>query len=147
MSLKLNSSGGGSVTLQEPNTASNFTVDLPAASGTVALTSQLPAGGVTSLNGQTGAITNTDYLAIGSYLMVGAATVSSFAVNVSTTYAGTQFRLLNVSLTSSGYGSSNGTFVNGVTGTWRMMGGAGAFAPINACVTLFTGGALFVRVS
>jgi hypothetical protein len=35
MSLKLNSSGGGSVTLQEPSTASNVTLDLPATSGTV----------------------------------------------------------------------------------------------------------------
>ena len=43
MSLKLNSVGGGSVTLQEPNTASNFTLDLPAASGTISLSSY--AGG------------------------------------------------------------------------------------------------------
>lgn len=35
MSLKLNSSGGGSVTLQEPTTASNFTLTLPAQTATV----------------------------------------------------------------------------------------------------------------
>ena len=35
MSLKLNSVGGGSVTLQEPNTASNLTLDLPAATTTL----------------------------------------------------------------------------------------------------------------
>jgi hypothetical protein len=35
MSLKLNSSGGGSVTLQEPTTASDVTLSLPAATGTV----------------------------------------------------------------------------------------------------------------
>jgi uncharacterized protein (AIM24 family) len=35
MSLKLNSSGGGSVLLQEPNTASNRTLTLPDADGTV----------------------------------------------------------------------------------------------------------------
>ena len=34
MSLKLNSSGGGSVTLQEPSTASSLTFTLPAADGT-----------------------------------------------------------------------------------------------------------------
>jgi hypothetical protein len=33
MSVKLNSSGGGSVTLQEPVTASNFTLTLPAVTG------------------------------------------------------------------------------------------------------------------
>jgi len=34
MSLKLNSSSGGSVTLQEPVTASNLTFTLPSADGT-----------------------------------------------------------------------------------------------------------------
>ena len=43
MSIILQSSGGGSVTVQEPTTASNFTQTLPAATGTVALTSGLPA--------------------------------------------------------------------------------------------------------
>jgi len=38
MSLKLNSSGGGSVTIQEPTTASDFTLTLPAATGTVLTT-------------------------------------------------------------------------------------------------------------
>lgn len=35
MSLKLNAPGGGSVTLQEPTTASNVTLNLPAETGTV----------------------------------------------------------------------------------------------------------------
>jgi hypothetical protein len=42
MSLVLQSSGGGSVTLNEPTTASNFTQDLPAASGTVVITGTTP---------------------------------------------------------------------------------------------------------
>jgi hypothetical protein len=37
MSLILQSSGGGQITIQEPATASNFTQSLPAATGTVAL--------------------------------------------------------------------------------------------------------------
>jgi hypothetical protein len=37
MSLKLNSVGGGSVTLQEPSTASNLTLDLPATAGTAVI--------------------------------------------------------------------------------------------------------------
>jgi uncharacterized protein (AIM24 family) len=37
MSLVLQSSGGGSVTIAEPTTASNFTQTLPAADGTVAI--------------------------------------------------------------------------------------------------------------
>ncbi len=38
MSLKLNSSGGGSVTVQEPTTASNLTLTLPAVTGKAAYT-------------------------------------------------------------------------------------------------------------
>lgn len=38
MPLKLNSSGGGSVTLQEPSTASALTLTLPALSGTAVVT-------------------------------------------------------------------------------------------------------------
>ena len=43
MSLVLNSSGGGSVTLQEPSTASNLTATLPAATGTVMVSGNMPA--------------------------------------------------------------------------------------------------------
>jgi len=43
MSLKLNSSGGGSVTIQEPTTASNFTLTLPASTGTVLTTAGISA--------------------------------------------------------------------------------------------------------
>jgi hypothetical protein len=48
MSLVLQSSGGGSVTIQEPTTASNFTATMPAATGTVVLTGTTP-----TLNGIT----------------------------------------------------------------------------------------------
>jgi hypothetical protein len=47
MSLKLNSSGGGSVTIQEPTTASDFTLTLPAATGTFNVSgavNEVPAG-------------------------------------------------------------------------------------------------------
>ena len=44
MSLKLNSSGGGSVTLQEPSTASNLTVTLPDNTGTLISTASTFAG-------------------------------------------------------------------------------------------------------
>jgi hypothetical protein len=43
MSLVLQSSGGGSVTIQEPATASNFTQTLPAATGTVMVSGNQPA--------------------------------------------------------------------------------------------------------
>lgn len=43
MSIVLQSSGGGSVTVQEPATASNFTQTLPAATGTVMVSGNQPA--------------------------------------------------------------------------------------------------------
>jgi len=43
MSVILQSSSGGSVTLNEPTTASNFTVTLPAATGTVQVSGNMPA--------------------------------------------------------------------------------------------------------
>jgi hypothetical protein len=43
MSIILQSSGGGSVTIAEPATASNFTQNLPAASGTVMVSGNQPA--------------------------------------------------------------------------------------------------------
>ena len=46
MSIKLNSSGGGSVNLQEPTTASDFNISFRAASGNVVVT-PVPAGNTT----------------------------------------------------------------------------------------------------
>ena len=51
MSLKLNSSGGGSVTLQEPVTASTLTLNLPAFSGTAATLASVTNNGVLFVNG------------------------------------------------------------------------------------------------
>lgn len=42
MSIVLNSSGGGSVTIHEPSTASNVTATLPAATGTVMVSGNMP---------------------------------------------------------------------------------------------------------
>ena len=46
MSIVLQSSGGGSVTIAEPATASNFTQTLPAVSGTIITTGNRPTGSV-----------------------------------------------------------------------------------------------------
>jgi hypothetical protein len=43
MSIKLNSVGGGSVTIAEPNTASDFTLSVPAATGDVMVSGNMPA--------------------------------------------------------------------------------------------------------
>ena len=43
MAVKLNSSGGGSVTIDVPSTASNYSLTIPAATGTVQVNSNMPA--------------------------------------------------------------------------------------------------------
>jgi hypothetical protein len=43
MSVILQSSGGGQITIQEPATASNFTQTLPSATGTVMVSGNMPA--------------------------------------------------------------------------------------------------------
>lgn len=53
MSLILQSSGGGQITVQEPATASNFTQTLPAASGEVMVSGNQPAFSAYSNNNQT----------------------------------------------------------------------------------------------
>jgi hypothetical protein len=52
MSLVLQSSGGGQVTIQEPTTASNFTQTLPAATGDVMVSGNMPAFSAYSNNSQ-----------------------------------------------------------------------------------------------
>jgi hypothetical protein len=61
MPLKLNSSGGGSVTLQEPTTASNRTLTLPDNTGTVITTASTFAGtgpAFSATNGSTQSLSN-----------------------------------------------------------------------------------------
>jgi hypothetical protein len=105
--------------------------------------STAPAGGgVTSLNGQTGAITNTSYQAIGSYAIVGACNTGALAVSVNSTYSGSSLVTGNVNLVANFCSDWNGS-AGALTGTWRMMGGAGAHAD----GVSRSGGALFVRIS
>jgi hypothetical protein len=53
MSLVLQSSGGGQITIQEPTTASNFTQTLPAATGEVMVSGNMPAFSAFQSSGQT----------------------------------------------------------------------------------------------
>ena len=57
MSLILQSSGGGQITIQEPTTASNFTVTLPAADGVTMVSGNMPAFSAYKATSQT--ITNS----------------------------------------------------------------------------------------
>jgi hypothetical protein len=59
MSIKLNSVGGGSVTIQEPNTASDFTLSVPAKSGEVQVQNNMPAFSAVRTSNQTSISANT----------------------------------------------------------------------------------------
>ena len=105
MSLKLNSVGGGSVTLQEPSTASNFTLDLPAASGTLLVPGQASAivsgTAVASTSG-----TSIDFTGIPSW----AKRITVMLSGVSTTAATTALVLVQIGdsggIENTGYVSS-----------------------------------------
>jgi hypothetical protein len=56
MSLVLQSSGGGQITIQEPATASNFTQTLPAADGVTMVSGNMPAFSAYKSGGQTATI-------------------------------------------------------------------------------------------
>ena len=112
MSLKLNSSGGGSVTLQEPTTATNGTLTLPAGTGTVAvngLSSNIVSGtAVTSPSG-----TSIDFTSIPSWVK----RITVIANDISFAAAGTSRIRIGTSsgLVSTGYSSANGTISNANT--------------------------------
>lgn len=96
--------------------------------GTAWVSSALPASGVTSLNGQTGAITNTDLYAIGSYVTGRAKNYTNYTVD--TTLAGSSLWQCGTMTEWNGtnfiYAWNNSTtsasLVN--TGTWRCVSNA-----------------------
>jgi hypothetical protein len=111
--------------------------------GTAWVSSALPAGGVTSLNGETGAITNTSLYAIGSYVTGRPQNTTTYAVN--STVAGSILYSTALSGTywngawGSFAGQPNPTLVN--TGTWRCITGTGA------AVSGYIAIGLWVRIS
>lgn len=60
--LKGNSSGSGVITIETPNTNSNFTISLPAATGTMMVSGNMPAFRAFQTNDQTMASGDTAYL-------------------------------------------------------------------------------------
>jgi hypothetical protein len=161
----------GTVTLDAPANAGTTVLTLPATSGTILTTTggvapgtsgnvltsngtawtsaALPAGGVTSLNGQTGAITNTSLYAIGSYVEGRAANTTSYAVDA--TLAGSSLRAtptgtrwvgaLNTFCPPNETGNINAICPTVSVGTWRCVSPSGGTSTDN----LFAG--LWVRIS
>ena len=89
----------------------------------------LSTGGVTSLNGQTGAITNTSLNAIGSYVC----TANSYGIG--NTIAGSSLSFFNTYTAGANTGY--------VSGTWRALGFVGSYGGGYG----MGGGNLYVRIS
>jgi hypothetical protein len=131
--------GTGTVNFVAPSTSGNVLVS----NGTTWV-SQAPAGGgVTSLNGQTGAITNTNFNAIGSY-STGSVLGNSYSAGA--TLAGTSLRARTTDANGpfnsldNRYGDTN----IGQTGTWRAMSTSSTG---NFCGIIITATNLWVRIS
>jgi hypothetical protein len=114
--------GTSAVQVVAPGTNGNVLTS----NGSAWTSAALPAGGVSSLNGQTGAITNTTYGAIGSYV-VGSTTASgttSYAANA--TVAGSSIVVMNVNSTKDPFDGTQASFgysSASLSGTWRNASG------------------------
>jgi hypothetical protein len=97
MSVKLNSSGGGSVTLTEPTTASDYSVTFRAASGNVVIT-PVPAGNTTVAPLVLSSGTNLSTAAAGSMEYNGATLLFTPISTQRGVVPGIQFYCLNTNL-------------------------------------------------
>ena len=105
MSIVMVGSTSGSITLQEPAVAGTTVLDLPATSGTLALTS----GVVSSLNGSTGALKGA--------VLTGTTSISagSTSANVTSQMTNAGWYLININLTLSA--AANSTAISVRTST------------------------------
>ena len=146
--------GTSAVQFVAPSTTGN----LLTSNGTTWTSAAPPAGGVTSLNGQTGAITNTTFDSIGSCAILVSAQTSDTAV--AGTIAGSSLRYNLSSLNTGTSGSLAFGFIiqnsnsyggggTAVSGTWRKMSGGPNYAVIVGCTDTFYYfmASLWVRVS
>ena len=97
-------------------------ISVSASTGGITITNTAPAtGGVTSLNGQTGAITNTTFNTIGSYT-AGGPSGAGASYGYGSTIAGSNLYYYTSSYTPwGGFSINYGTSI-GASGTWRAMG-------------------------
>lgn len=120
MSIVLQSSGGGSVTVQEPTTASNFTQTLPAGTGTVVVSGINSA--ITAASAQTASSTSVDFTSIPSWvkritvMFQGVSTNGTSPIQIQLGTGSTP------TYTTSGYLGSVDTWGNAVAATTRTTG-------------------------
>jgi hypothetical protein len=150
---------GGTGTTNTVNTVVAGTGISISTSGTQVTVSTSGGGGVTSLNGQTGAITNTDFQAIGSYAVLMNNQDATLAINgtragsslwYNTNYTDSPS---NNSLTNNNYSRFPGVNYNvgktgtAVSGTWRKLDDGSVYVN-NTCIGYrYYGLSLYVRIS
>ena len=150
--------GNGTSALQAvaPGSSGN----LLTSNGTTWTSAAAPASGVTSLNGQTGAITSTTFDSIGSYGILVSAQTSDTAVGGTIAGSSLRYNLSTVNTSSGGGGLGYFGFINGVgntyggggtavSGTWRKMYGGPNWATVPTCPgdNYYFVSALWVRIS
>lgn len=128
--LKLNSSGGGSITLDAGVTASNYTITLPAQNGTLAPILSVNNNGIVYVN-SSGAVTSaTTIVYNGTSVGIGTASPSASYIldivgNVRST--GT-FQTADLALSNESF---NGNDIDGTRGKWLIQEGADNLYIIN----------------
>jgi hypothetical protein len=121
MSLVLQSSGGGQITIQEPATASNFTQTLPAVNGTVITTGNIPAGSVLQVVSVT---STTNYRTTSSSF-----TNSTFNLNITPTSSTSKILIIaNLCGTFANTANQGGQFTIFRNNATNLGAGGGTFA-------------------
>lgn len=138
--------GNGTSAIQTvaPSTSGNVLTS----NGTTWVSSTPAGGGVTSLNGQTGAITNTAFNAIGSYCAGTILQGANATINAGNTASGSSIiqRTSQGSSAFDGAGNSSGGSSLGRSGTWRALT-YGQASSANCCGLYSAPSILWVRIS
>jgi hypothetical protein len=158
----ISSTGGKTPTLTNTGVTSIVAgtgISVSGATGAVTVSSTV-TGGVTSLNGQTGAVVDTNLDGIGSYITavraVSAPGSGSARNSIGTTYAGSGLRYNYNNVVSGSDGDFTGFYQNpsnqsyngggtALSGTWRALGRDVIFIPESNQPIWKTG--LYVRIS
>ena len=136
MSLKLNSSGGGSITLQEPSTASNRTLTLPDNSGTVVSTASTGVVSQTML--ASGVAGNGP--AFSAYLSTNSGSITA------STFTKIQFNIEEFDTNNNYDNATNYRFTPTVAGYYQISGACqmgGAVNTTSAMVSIYKNGSRF----
>lgn len=128
MSLILSSSGGGSVTLQEPTTASSRTLTLPDVTGTVAhvVSNVLPAYDGSALTG------------VNSFTLLGTLTTTSGASQSLTGLTLTSYKALCVACSGVSHNNGSNSSLNISSTTTAGSGAAVTASNLNSTATIYS---------